>query len=337
MRDRPSPQGCLVLSLDFELAWGGRRRQTPATDEQRVFQDTRETIPRILETFGARGIRGTWATVGFLFAGSKSELEAHAPAIRPSYHDARLDAYAEPIGDNESTDPTHFGSSLVEAIRDAPGQEVATHTFSHYYCGERGQTPEAFQADLRAAKAIAAARGIHLRSIVFPRNQHNPAYDPILIGEGIVAYRGNPTSWLWRFEDTAGGRHPTRRVGRWIDTYVDVDGHHATAWKEVMQPNGLANVRASRFLRPLSRSGPARSLRLSRIARGIREAARTGCIFHLWWHPHNFGRQPAVNLAFLTDVLGEFERCRDTYGMHSLTMAEVATRARDLQRGGELR
>ena len=34
------------------------------------------------------------------------------------------------------------------------------------------------------------------------------------------------------------------------------------------------------------------SLRLNRIKNEIIQAAKAGEIYHLWWHPHNFGIDP---------------------------------------------
>ena len=44
------------------------------------------------------------------------------------------------------------------------------------------------------------------------------------------------------------------------------------------------------------------ALRLKRLARSIESAAREGSIFHLWWHPHNFGLHLEENLAALTKL-----------------------------------
>jgi hypothetical protein len=129
------------------------------------------------------------------------------------------------VGEDEARDPLHFARSLVEAIERSPGQELATHTFSHYYCLEPEQTAEEFTADLKAAVAIASARGATLRSIVFPRNQHNPAYSDVLRALEIRAYRGNPTSWMWRFESGDESVTRTKRLARLVrDTPRRVTG-----------------------------------------------------------------------------------------------------------------
>ena len=172
--------GALVISLDFELHWGVRDRMKTSDPGVESLYGARKVIPRLLQLFEEYDIAATWATVGFLFARSRKEIEAYSPVTRPTYDDVKLDSYHEQIGENEDDDPLHYAPSLIEQIRSTPRQELATHTFSHYYCLEAGQTAEQFAADLKAAQAIAQSRGSHLSSIVYPRNQHNPSYISIL-------------------------------------------------------------------------------------------------------------------------------------------------------------
>jgi hypothetical protein len=53
-------------------------------------------------------------------------------------------------------------------------------------------------------------------------------------------------------------------------------------------------------------------------------AARSGRIFHLWWHPYNFGVNQDRNLAFLGVLLQHYVRLRDQYGMTSVGMEDFA-------------
>jgi hypothetical protein len=57
----------------------------------------------------------------------------------------------------------------------------------------------------------------------------------------------------------------------------------------------------------------------------MRQAARHGRIFHLWWHPHNFSQHRAENISILEDVLDEFDGLSAKEAMQSLTMADVAS------------
>lgn len=322
-------KGALVISLDFELKWGVRHR--PVNRSYRAnLHGAREVIPRILALFGEFDVAATWATVGFLFARSRHERERYTPHLKPAYADPALSPYNELTGSNEFDDPLHYAPSLIQTILATPRQEIATHTFSHYFTREAGQNSEAFCADLQAAQAIAATYGIHLTSIVLPRNQQNPAYDQILLDRGITAYRGNPASRMWRFADRETADRLTKRLTRLLDAYLTIDRQNTQTWSSVAQPNGLCNVRASTFLRPYDpRFAALEPLRLRRIVHSMQRAAERNELFHLWWHPHNFGRHIEENLAMLRSILRAYLRCRKRWGMESLSMANVAWRARN--------
>jgi hypothetical protein len=316
--------GALVVSLDFELHWGVRDKCAPNGPYRENLLGARKAIVPILDLFEEFGVAATWATVGFLFAASRREREDFSPAVRPRYIDARLDAYSEPTGESEEDDPLHYAPSLIEQIAKRSRQEIATHTFSHYYCQEPGETREAFAADLSSAVAIAQRRGFNVRSIVFPRNQFRPGYEELLKEAGVTCYRGNGPHWMYRArprsQETLAVRAP-----RLLDHYVSLSGSKVVRWDEVVQPNGLCDVRSSMFLRPYSTQRKSfEHIRLRRIAGGIRAAAEQRGIFHLWWHPHNFGANTSENLDFLRSVLEVFSNYRQSHGMKSLNMAEAA-------------
>lgn len=316
--------GALVISLDFEIHWGVRYRFPAAGAYRANLLGVRRAIPELLRQFEEFEISATWATVGFLFARSREELRSFSPTVTPRYHDPALSPYEEEVGDGEDDDPLHYAPSLIGAIRRSPQQEIATHTFSHYYCLEPGQDREAFRADLTSAIAIAQQYDIQFRSIVFPRNQHNADYDDILWSNGIRCIRGNTLGWMnraTRVEETT----RLMRAGRLLNAYVPVAGSQSVPWHAVLQPNGLCNVPASLFLRPYShRLRPLDSQRVRRVARLMERAAESREIVHLYWHPHNFGAQLEENISILRAILEAFARHRDRHGMRSLSMGDVA-------------
>lgn len=312
--------GALVISLDFELHWGVRDLVPARGSYSENLLGVRRAVPAMLRQFQEFEVSATWATVGFLFARSRDELRRFSPIVRPAYRDSALSPYDEELGEGEDDDPYHYAPSLIDAIRLTPRQELGTHTFSHYYCLEPGQTREAFRADLTSAAAIAEQQGIRLRSIVFPRNQHNAEYDDVLRSAGITCLRGNQAAWMYRRRGSA-----ATRGARLLDCYLPVSGPCTTPWRAVIQPDGLCNVPASLFLRPhSSRLRTLDPLRLRRIAGLIERAAAAREIAHLWWHPHNFGVNVEENIAMLRAILEIFARYRESHGMQSLTMGDVA-------------
>lgn len=316
--------GHFLVSLDFELHWG-LRDHTPVDVYRRHLLGVRTAIPRLLERFAEREIRATWAIVGMLMARDKDELQEVAPAVRPHYADLQLDPYRalDEIGRSEEDDPYHYAPSLVAAIAATPGQEIATHTFSHYYALEAGESVDAFVADLGAAREIHRRRGLPPpRSIVFPRNQYSDAHLRVLPGCGITAFRGHAGGRFHRPRPGAGETLP-RRAARLADAYLPLvrDAHAARRAPSL----DLVDLPASRFLRPWSKqTAPLEPLRLARITRAMTSAARAGSDFHLWWHPHNFGADLTENLGVLSRILDHFHELSGRYGMTSAHMADRA-------------
>jgi hypothetical protein len=316
MANRP---GALVISLDFELHWGVRDHVGRDDPLYVRLPQARKAVADMLEVFVARDIRATWATVGFLFASSRDEVDFYKPRERPTYSRTELDPYVEVIGIDEEHDPEHLAASLVELIRASSGQEVGSHTFSHYYCLEPGQNEATFRADLAAAQAIAQRRHVELTSLVLPRNQWNPAYAAAVLDLGFSCIRGPQRSWGQR-----GRQSLLHRGARLAETYVGVSPPPTTDWGNVLLQSGLCDVPASAFLRPYD---PGRKrlepLRLARLRSGLRQAAHHGHIFHLWWHPHNFSQYQSENFAVLEQILDEFDCLATADGMQSMTMADV--------------
>jgi peptidoglycan/xylan/chitin deacetylase (PgdA/CDA1 family) len=314
-----------MVSLDFELYWGMRDKVELESYAANLL-GARQVIPRLLDVFAKSGVHATWATVGFLFFDDREELLAHLPSIMPGYRNRKLSPYQHVfrIGPDERQDPFHYGRSLIRRILQCPGQEIGTHTFSHYYCLEEGQTLDQFRADLGAARAAARLLGIELKSLVFPRNQWRPDYLTACAETGIRVVRGQEQAWMYR--PAGGAESAVKRAFRLADSYVNISGHHGQ--RPLCCEAGVIDVPSSRFLRPFHEGlPPLTSLHLRRIRASMKHAARHGLIYHLWWHPHNFGLHQQENLHALTDLLAYFGELANEYGMVSRSMGELAPQA----------
>jgi len=322
-------KGVFTISLDFELHWGGFEKW-PLQEYRNYFLNTRAAIPRMLEMFTEFDVHVTWATVGLLFNGNKRELEEIAPLERPTYVNTRLSAYeyirSAGIGDTESEDPFHYAKSLIVKIAATPNQEIGSHTFAHYYCNEPGQQLEQFRFDLGSAVRAADRMGIKLRSLVFPRNQFNREYLQVCHEAGITSVRSNPSKWYWDIKST---ERESRwlRLNRGVDAYLPISRNNAGVdISSLTSGDGLPLcIPASRLLRPY-RPGEMflNKLKIRRVATEMAEAARMGKLYHLWWHPHNFGNHTDQNLRGLREILEAFDLCRSHNNMQSLNMGEVA-------------
>lgn len=312
-----------VVSLDFELLWGVRDHLDRRSYGQNIL-GARQAIPRILEIFQRFDIRATWATVGLLFCRTRDELMASLPPseLRPRYANTGLSnyIYLRELGQNEEQDPYYFGGSIVDQIAQCPGQEIATHTFSHFYALEEGSTVEAFSADLEAAKKTAEMRNLVLRSIVFPRNQYSDAHVEVCRSRGITAWRGNPKNWAYQPNSVKAQTLPRRGL-RLLDAFSGVLGSHTYA----PETGPFRNVPASLFLRPCTGIlSKFHAVHIATIKRGLSQAAKMGKGYHLWWHPHNFGLNLEENMAALTDVVSHYDQLRNEHGMVSRNMCGVA-------------
>ncbi len=314
-----------VISLDFELFWGVADSRTIAGYRHNI-EGEWEAIPKMLDLFQRYEIRATWATVGMLMCRNYSQWREIRPSVLPGYERRECSTYSldEVVRENPKL---FFARPLVEQILDTEGQELATHTYSHFYCGEAGATPEQFAADVICQQSIFSEYGIKATSLVLPRNQVKEDYLRIAAAYGITAYRGNQDHWLYR----DGHFTPYGSIGRLVrktDGYLPLSGDHVSYPEQCVVAGVPVNVPASCFLRPSTNFRILDSLHLLRVKRGMLEAARTDGIFHLWWHPHNFGTNLEQNLSNLESLLKFYLFLADKYGMRSVAMADVGNASR---------
>lgn len=327
--------GHFVISLDFELMWGVRDTKTIDTYGNNL-RGVQEVIPKTLALFKKFDIRGTFAVVGILFFDTKNNMLSAIPEQIPKYKNQNLSPYGDymlkHVGENYTEDSFHFAPHLIKLIHETPGQEIGTHTFSHYYCLEGGQTKEDFKKDIDAAIEIAGRHGVKITSIVFPRNQFNKNYLDVCKNAGIFAYRNNERSRLY---EAKGIENETslRRVCRLADAYFNITGYHCYTHQS-LESSSQINVPSSRFLRPYSPNFKLlESFRMHRIKNAMTHAAKNKLIYHLWWHPHNFGINQDENFAFLNKILLHYKFLNVKYGFSSITMSDLAKQL--LKRDGE--
>ena len=316
--------GILTISLDFELLWGifdkVGTKYNPA-----YFANTRRIIPEMLDLFGRQEVAVTWATVGMLFAENEEEWKTYSPEFLPSYRDKKLSAYVY-AKTNGLRPEVHFAPELIQMILSTPHQELGSHSYAHYYTLMRGQSPEQFRQDLQSTQRIARDKfGLSLRSLVFPRNHINELYLGICLEEGYAYVRGNPKNWFW--QET---QHESlaKKLFRSADCFFRMGATSSYRMEEIQAfENEPLILPASRILRPYHPRTPLlNKLRLRRILNEMEWAAEHGEVYHLWWHPHNFGNDPVQSMKELHQLVGYFSMLREKYGMESLSMENLGQR-----------
>ena len=313
--------GSLVISLDFELLWGVFDK-VDYNGKIDYFENTRQLIPSLLELFDKYDVQSTWATVGMLFNNNWDEWNANIPEYLPNYNNENLSAYrfGKSI-QSKKTEKLCFAPELIKSIKNTKGQEIGTHTYSHYYCLEPGQDSLAFKADLEKATKLASNLEIELKSLVFPRNQYNSAYLEICEKSGLNVVRTNPDNWYWQNTQKDSLIQKIFRTG---DAYL---GLNDKSYSEGDIPKFSARIKgqkASRLLRPYSGKKSLDKLKRRRIISEMKYAAINNKIYHLWWHPHNFGANPNKNLKELEQILGHFELLNKLYNFKSFNMSNLS-------------
>lgn len=315
-------KGIFVISLDFELAWGFHYGDKAKGIYRENILGARTVIPRLLELFNRYQIHVTWATVGALACKSKSHLveliDGDIVYLDRNY--SMIQYIRENVGNSEKDDPLHYAGSLIELIRECPNQFIGSHTFSHFFLFERTPDRKDFERDIKAVKTVFPEASTK----VFARNQITDEAIALLGHYGFTAFRGvqQNSSLLQIYKET--GRKPFYiRVLRLLDTYFPITGHYDYSSEEI-KSGELLNIRASSTLRPYNPSLKfLEKFKLKRIKKGLKRAAERGNIYHLYWHPHNFGINQKENLEFLEKILQYYVDLKEKYAMRSMSMEEI--------------
>lgn len=317
--------GSFVISLDFELSWGMIDKSTSEEYGKTNVAQVPEVIKGMLSLFDKYDVKATFATVGLIMLNDKNEAISMAPSHKPSYKNSILSPYSDDFIEKIKPKNTklYFSPELIEELKNNKYVEIGTHTFCHYYCWEEGQTLEQFEQDIATAIKIAKEQGIVMTSIIFPRNQVSKPYINICSKYGIKCYRGNAISF---FEQPKNKLHRYKnRILRLLDTYINVGRHTPISYEKIDNLEQLVNIPASRLLKPYNETFAfLENLKLHRIKSEIKHAAKYNKLYHLWWHPHNFGDNVEKNLQNLEIILQYYVKCHKKHGMQSYTMTELA-------------
>ncbi len=275
MESRPvGNRGMLCISIDLELAWGVWDAVTPQYISKCLALE-RPIVKQILTQFAKYGIEATWAVVARL--------------LEPS---ASSDAQA------------WFAPDLIETIRKAaPRQEIGSHTYAHVCFGKMAR--DAVRHDLEAAARVHRGHGLDFRTFVCPRNAI--AYLDELTRVGIKVFRGLDVGWQTKLASLG---ESARRLANLVDKVVPIPPRLVQPRRH---PDGLVELPSSMLL--MSRNGPRRVIHPkvleTKAALGLRAAAHTGGVFHLWFHPSNFYYDTKRQLEVLEAILARACQLRD--------------------------
>lgn len=315
-------KGKFIISLDFELMWGlaGHDADYLRSYAENV-KNAPEAIKHIIAICSKYGVKLTIAHVGAIAQRQHSDIHPITPPhLQPTYHKPEFfsGSISEVAPDIAGRDDLFCCPELLQRLARTLNVELGSHTYSHYYCLEDGQKPEQFEHDTKMAIKNAVAR---YKTIIFPRNQVSEEYLEICARHGFTHYRGILEDFLHKPSKTE-SHFSLKGALRLMDAYLPITGHKT--FKTIEVKGGLRNVPGSMFLRPYSRKlRLLEPLKVSRLKRAMLHAAKKGEYFHLWWHPHNYGKNMSENLSQLEQLCNYFYHLQKTHGMQSYFISEL--------------
>lgn len=303
------------ISLDFEKKWGILDKDIPSYDKS--IEKVPEVINRLLGLFEENQIHCTWAFVGALLARSEGQLKEFLNQSNfLTYHDDSLNPNFYFKG-NVFREKLFSGYHELESIKKTPGQELASHSFYHTYYNEPGISNDALFLESRLFdKYSKSMLDIICKGIVFPRNQ----VPEDLSDMPYLYYRANLDNVFDRGYSELELNFFNRSL-RLLDSIIPLR-YFRSCTPKFDETNKLS-IPATRFLRPQTSNGIFNALHLKRIKNEMTWAAKNDDMFHLWWHPHNFGGDVEKNISNLKKIISHFKYLEERYGMKSYNMFEI--------------
>jgi len=303
--------GVFLLSLDFEALWGaiGGLNKNEFNSFYNHVKDDEKIVNTLLEVFAEYNIHATWATVGAMLCNNKEEALQY---VRNDIYYPKWDISIKQFISNIQEPSLFFMPNLVRTVASVQGQEIGSHTFSHYYGNELGVSDDLLKQEIESSKLIFSKEGYSIKSLIMPRNQVENLNTDILTQNGIIAVRGRNHSPK---------RGALGRVINFLDSYLPI--FQCTYALPVCPGMGIVDLKASLFFRSFFKKlRVLEGLKLWRIKTAMTQAAKKGECFHLWFHPHNLGNNLEYNITTLKKIFKHYHNLSIKYGLQSLTMAE---------------
>ena len=312
--------GNLIISLDFELLWGLSGWSKDQIKEYFPHvQNSIKSLELILAMFEDYKLKSTVAYVGAMSFNDKEELANFIDFDTPKYSNPLFSSYESifTLINFEYSSSFFFCPDVIESLKVNPLVELASHTFSHYYCLEGGVSPKDFENDLIAMKKLSPS----LKTIIFPRNQINNELLALCSKYGFTHFRGKSSSSIYKATRTE-SRYTLNGALRLLDAYVPISGSQCFALDSTKDE--IKNIPESCFLRPYSQTlSFLEPLKRRRIMNDMEKAAKKGLNYHIWWHPHNFGINTQENLDMLRVICEKFKELSETYNFQTKFISEL--------------
>ncbi len=305
-----------IISIDLELMWGGfflkKKYHKNIINEKKV-------VNKLLQLFHKDKISATWACVGFLFYKNLDQLKKECKNLNIDYKNQKLSNYNF-LKNIDQIDKNYLlAPEIIDDINSTPYQEIASHTFSHFYTLEKGQFLGDFENDIQKMNNIAKNYNVNLQTIIFPRNQVNKKYFKSLLKAKIKIYRGKLENFIIKFFKFI-RLSKINKYLYYLDSHINIMGSRTF---NIKKSNILINIPESFFIYPNNNNSILTKLRIKRIKNSMTKAAIKNKCIHLWFHPHNFSKNIDMNLFFFEQIINHYKYLNKKYNMKSVNMFEL--------------
>ena len=282
-----------------------------------------ESVKRLLDLFVKYDIHATWAVVGGIGCDTKEEAYSlSSNKIRDPYSPQTLKEYISSIKNEEY----FFQPELVKRIADTKNQELASHTFSHFYFFEHTQPEGKLTEEIEICRELFKEKfGVEIKTIILPKNQVNSKLFQLLSENGIDCVRGS------QYDNKALKGEKIFRIINYIDAYIPIYSGYCYPI-ESMDCGCIVNARASRFWRTYNKKLPfLERCKLQKVFAEMNYAAKHHQVYHLWFHPHNLSTNIERNFDYIEKILIHYSELRRKYDFTSLNMGECTTLVRGMK------
>lgn len=284
-------KGVFTISLDTELVWGTFDKGNIERYKE-AYRNTPEVIDRLCKLFSEYEIPATWAIVSHML----EDCDRDHSDRTPTDFEWIDNWFGELPCASGMNDELWYAPWLIDRLQDCEtDQEIGVHGSTHMQLGADGCSRQHAEGEIGAALETLRAHGVKSKSFVFPRN--DIGHVDVLREHGIKAYRGIDARWYERASVPSVVQPPVR--------FVDEAARRTPPVVEPVERDGVVEIPGSQVFRP-SHGGwqyTPEGSSVSRAKKGLERAARTGSVFHLWFHPFNLGHNPERDLKRLEGIL----------------------------------
>lgn len=298
MNESSNNTGYFIFSLDTELGTGyfdydEIRNRIFSADGSRE----RENIARILELLEEFQITATWAVVGHIFYEHCEECEICPILEWKGKYQSYEDAY-------KTRHPLWYGADVVDMLLNQKMKhEIAFHGYSHKPFNTLSR--EEAEIEIREFIRVASRKGIHAKSVVFPRNKvgHLDLFEKY----GFTNYRSEESLPL-----LTRNKYIVGRMAKNLDHILGISTPPVHDLKDFAGGN-MVNLISTQHVFGFSRDTDLLlekwgfpTLRVRRIVRAVRKAAAQKKVAHIWVHPEEFRSEGAFSkLRYIFESVAE--------------------------------